>query len=111
MCSNAARVYVHENIYEEFLKRTEKAVRDLKIGDTMDKTATIGALINQDHFNKVSGFIERAKKEVQFNYFLLFYEHTLQSNKLGQQYFRECMYTKHNFLNFNINIYIYYYIN
>jgi len=63
VCSNAARVYVHEDIFDEFLKKTEHAVRNLKIGDTMDKSATIGALITQEHYDKVTGFIERAKKE------------------------------------------------
>ena len=57
-------MYVHEDIFDEFLKKTEHAVRNLKIGDTMDKSATIGALISQDHYYKVAGFIERAKKEV-----------------------------------------------
>lgn len=48
------------------MKRTETAVRNLVIGDTMDKTATIGALISQEHFDKVTGFIERAKQEVSW---------------------------------------------
>jgi len=46
------------------MDKVETAVRNLKIGDTMDEKMTIGALISKEHFEKVTGFIERAKTEV-----------------------------------------------
>ena len=51
------------------MAKVETAVRNLKIGDTMDENMTIGALISDDHFEKVTGFIERAKAEVKKMFF------------------------------------------
>ena len=64
VCSNAARIYVHESIFDEFLEEVVKAAKKLRIGDTMDGRSQIGALISQDHFDKVTGFIDRAVGEV-----------------------------------------------
>lgn len=70
VCSNGARVYVHENIFDEFMEKIEVAVRKLRVGDTMDSTAQIGALISKEHFEKVSKFVEGAKQEVHIKHFL-----------------------------------------
>ena len=64
MCSNAARVFVHESIFDKFLKKCVEATERLRIGNTMDGRTQIGALISDGHLEKVSGFIERAVKEV-----------------------------------------------
>lgn len=53
------------------MEKIEVAVRQLKVGDTMDPTAQIGALITKEHFEKVSGFVERAKQEVTGDIFLV----------------------------------------
>lgn len=73
MCSNGARVFVHESIFDEFVEKVVAATAKLRIGDTMDGRAHIGALISKDHLNKVTGFIERAVDEVGIKSELLFY--------------------------------------
>jgi len=63
VCSNAARVYVHESIYEEFLSKVVNACQKMIIGDTMSARVKIGALISKEHLEKVQGFIDRAVGE------------------------------------------------
>lgn len=63
VCSNAARVFVHEAIFDEFVEKAVEATKKLRVGNTMDGRTQIGALISKDHLDKVSDFIERAVKE------------------------------------------------
>jgi len=63
VCSNAARVYVHESIFDEFLEKVVDATSRLRIGNTMDGRMEIGALISSEHLDKVTGFIDRAVAE------------------------------------------------
>jgi len=63
VCSNAARVFVHEAIYEKFVEKAVAATKKLRVGNTMDGRTQIGALISEEHLAKVTGFIERAVKE------------------------------------------------
>jgi betaine-aldehyde dehydrogenase len=61
VCSNGTRVFVHEEIHDEFLDRLVTRTSKLKIGDPMDPETHVGALISQDHLEKVLGYIEAGK--------------------------------------------------
>lgn len=63
VCSNAARVYVQSRIYDEFLEKIVKKVNRIRIGDPLDPETQMGALITEDHLQKVLGFMDIAKKE------------------------------------------------
>ncbi|MGG3940812.1 NAD-dependent succinate-semialdehyde dehydrogenase [Peribacillus psychrosaccharolyticus] len=58
VCSN--RVYVHESIYEVFIKKLTEQVRTLKVGNGLDEGVDIGPLINQDAVDKVMSQIDDA---------------------------------------------------
>ncbi|HEX6462704.1 MAG TPA: aldehyde dehydrogenase family protein [Candidatus Saccharimonadales bacterium] len=45
ICMSANRVIVHENVYDEFLKRYTEKVATLPVGDPRDKKTIIGPLI------------------------------------------------------------------
>ena len=62
ICTNGTRVFVQSEIYDEFLKLACKRSKKIKIGNPLKLDTQMGALISQDHFNKVMGYIERAKK-------------------------------------------------
>ena len=47
ICSNGTRVYVHEEIHDEFLDRLVTRTSKMKIGDPMDPDTHVGALISQ----------------------------------------------------------------
>ena len=47
ICSNGTRVYVHEEIHDEFLDRLVTLTSKMKIGDPMDPDTHVGALISK----------------------------------------------------------------
>ncbi|HEY6627698.1 MAG TPA: betaine-aldehyde dehydrogenase [Acidimicrobiia bacterium] len=61
ICSNGTRVYLHEEIHDEFLERLITRTSKMKIGDPMDPDTHVGALISQDHLDKVLWYIEAGK--------------------------------------------------
>lgn len=65
VCSNAARVYVHESIFDKFIEKVVDATKNLCVEDTFNSRAVIGALISKEHLEKVEGFIQRAVGEVR----------------------------------------------
>ena len=62
ICTNGTRVFVQSEIYDEFLKLACKRSKKIKIGNPLKLDTQMGALISQDHLDKVMGYIERAKK-------------------------------------------------
>ena len=61
ICSNGTRVYVHEEIHNEFLDRLVTRTSKMRIGDPMDPDTHVGALISQEHMDKVLSYIEAGK--------------------------------------------------
>jgi len=59
-CVCANRIYVQENIYEEFSKKLAEATRAMKVGNGFDDGVTTGPLIDQQAFEKVEEHIEDA---------------------------------------------------
>src|SRR4051812_49092314 len=64
VCFAASRVYVQEGIYDEFIKRYKQAMQDKakQIGDPENENTTIGPLVDEAQFKRVSGFIERGQQ-------------------------------------------------
>ena len=58
LCSNGTRVYVAESIKDKFLEKLIEKTKRLIIGDPTKMETQIGALISQEHFEKVMGYIE-----------------------------------------------------
>lgn len=46
-CSACSRVYVHESVRDEFVKRLIEKIKEFKIGDPLKKDVYVGPLINQ----------------------------------------------------------------
>ncbi|NQU54453.1 MAG: betaine-aldehyde dehydrogenase [Bacteroidetes bacterium] len=63
ICSNGTRVYVAESIKKEFLGKLIEKTRRLIIGDPTKMETQVGALISQEHLEKVMGYIEIGIKE------------------------------------------------
>ena len=63
VCSNGTRVFVHKNVRAAFLDKLQTRVAAMKIGNPMDPSTQVGALISEAHMNKVLGYIERGKAE------------------------------------------------
>ena len=60
VCLGAFRLLVHERIADEFLERVVDRASVLVQGDPRDEATDVSALVSRAHFERVSGFVERA---------------------------------------------------
>jgi betaine-aldehyde dehydrogenase len=63
ICSNATRVFVEEPILDAFLGKLKDRVAKMRIGDPLDAETHVGALISEEHMDKVLAYIESGKRE------------------------------------------------
>jgi betaine-aldehyde dehydrogenase len=61
VCSNGTRVFVHDSIHADFIGRLASRAQKMKIGDPLDPSTDVGALISEEHLTKVLGYIEIAR--------------------------------------------------
>ena len=57
---------MQREIRDEFLEKIVKKVNRIRVGDPLDPETQMGALISEEHLQKVIGFMDIAKKEVFF---------------------------------------------
>ncbi len=62
-CANSTRYYVHEEVYESFLRRLEDRLKHVKIGPSMDDSTDLGPLISRSHLERVRGYINKGVEE------------------------------------------------
>ena len=63
ICLCGSRIFVERKIYEIFKEKFLKKVKNLTIGDPLEKSSKIGALVSKQHMEKVLQHIEVAKKD------------------------------------------------
>jgi betaine-aldehyde dehydrogenase len=63
VCSNGTRVFVHKSVHGAFIERLRARSAAMRIGDPLDPATQVGALISQEHMEKVLGFIARGKAQ------------------------------------------------
>ncbi len=63
ICLCGSRIFIERPLYEKFKKDFVERVSQLKIGDPLDKTTNIGAVVSREHLEKVLSYIELAKAE------------------------------------------------
>ncbi|MFS0646799.1 NAD-dependent succinate-semialdehyde dehydrogenase [Siminovitchia sp. 179-K 8D1 HS] len=59
-CICANRIYVHENVKDQFIDIFAQKVRKLSVGKSVDKTTQVGPLINSAGIDKVKEHVEDA---------------------------------------------------
>jgi len=62
-CCSVERVYVHEKIYDEFVKAFVAEVRGFKVGDPLDETTYIGAITRKPQLAVLSKQVADAKRK------------------------------------------------
>ena len=62
ICLCGSRIFVEESIYEKFKTDFVLAVSNLKVGNPLDETTNIGALVSKPHLEKVKSYIDNAKE-------------------------------------------------
>ncbi|MDO8839509.1 MAG: aldehyde dehydrogenase [Parvibaculum sp.] len=63
VCLAGTRILVEKKIEEEFLEKVRSAASHMVVGDPRDKDTRVGPLIHKEHFERVAGFVERAKAD------------------------------------------------
>ena len=63
VCSNGTRVFVHKSLRAPFIERLRARAAAMKVGNPLDPATQVGALISQEHMEKVLGFIARGRAQ------------------------------------------------
>lgn len=61
VCLGTERLYVHRNIFDEFVSKLAKGASELTMGPSRSGS-TLGPLISQEHRDKVKGYYDLAKE-------------------------------------------------
>ncbi|WP_315709915.1 5-carboxymethyl-2-hydroxymuconate semialdehyde dehydrogenase [Brenneria uluponensis] len=62
-CTAGSRIFIQQSIYPEFVKRFAERANRLRVGDPTDPNTQVGALISQQHWEKVSSYIRLGIEE------------------------------------------------
>ncbi|HEY9623423.1 MAG TPA: aminobutyraldehyde dehydrogenase [Crinalium sp.] len=62
-CTAATRIYVQDEVFDQFLARFTELSKQVKVGHPFDEDTDIGPLSSQAHLNKVSGYVEEARRQ------------------------------------------------
>lgn len=63
ICLCGSRIFVEKTIYDKFKTAFIDEVKKLKVGDPMDKNTWIGAIVSQQHKEKILSYIQLALEE------------------------------------------------
>ncbi len=62
-CCAGSRLFVHEKIYDEFVKRSVEAAKKIVVGDPFGETTNQGPQVDNEQMTKILGYVESGKKE------------------------------------------------
>jgi aminomuconate-semialdehyde/2-hydroxymuconate-6-semialdehyde dehydrogenase len=63
ICLCGSRIFVERSLYPTFVDRFVAETRKLRVGDPLDDSSHLGALISKAHFDKVMTYIRLARDE------------------------------------------------
>jgi aminomuconate-semialdehyde/2-hydroxymuconate-6-semialdehyde dehydrogenase len=63
ICLCGSRIYVQKAIYDKFVQAFVAKVNRMEVGDPLDEGTKTGAVVSEDHMNKVLSYISLAKEE------------------------------------------------
>jgi 1-pyrroline-5-carboxylate dehydrogenase len=64
-CSAASRAYIPKSLWPKLRRRLQAVLEEMTIGDPRSMEHLINALIDQDAFDRVMGYIEKARRSDQ----------------------------------------------
>ncbi|UOR13294.1 aldehyde dehydrogenase family protein [Halobacillus amylolyticus] len=62
VCLSVQRLYVHEDVRQEFQEKFIKAVKELIVGDPSDDQTDVGPMISEDEAKRAEQWVEEAKQ-------------------------------------------------
>jgi aminomuconate-semialdehyde/2-hydroxymuconate-6-semialdehyde dehydrogenase len=63
ICLCGSRIFVERPLYEKFVNEFMNRAKQLKVGDPLDDSTNLGAMVSEAHMKKVLGYIDLAQKE------------------------------------------------
>ena len=63
VCSAGSRLFLHEDIYDEFLEKAEKMYNGIKVGLPWENDIQMGALTYKEHLDSVLDYVDIGVKE------------------------------------------------
>ncbi|GAA2000015.1 aldehyde dehydrogenase family protein [Brevibacterium samyangense] len=60
-CTSGSRLFLHADIYEDFLAGLVERISAMKVGDPRDEATDIGCVINQKQWDRIADYIEIGK--------------------------------------------------
>jgi aldehyde dehydrogenase (NAD+) len=62
-CHAGTRIYVHEDVYDEFVDQFSQRMASLKVGDNFDPDTDQGPQNSKMQYEKILGYIESGKQD------------------------------------------------
>jgi betaine-aldehyde dehydrogenase len=62
-CGSGTRLLVHEDAYDDVVPAIVDRVESVTVGDPFDESNTMGSVVSEPQFEKVTSHVERAKAE------------------------------------------------
>jgi aldehyde dehydrogenase (NAD+) len=62
-CFSPSRAFIHDSIYDKFLKKMIIEAESRKVGDPLDQSTQMGSLISEVQMNRVLNYIKSGKDE------------------------------------------------
>lgn len=59
-CISTQRIYVHQGVHKEFRDLLVKEFEALKAGDPTDEAVSVGPIIDEHHFQRISSWVDEA---------------------------------------------------
>lgn len=63
VCSAGARIVVEASVHDKFVEALRAGAEKIKIGGPQDAAAETGALISEEHRDKVAAYVDHARKQ------------------------------------------------
>ena len=63
ICLCGSRIFIEESLYEKFKSEFVSRTKELRVGPPNQASTKIGAVVSEDHMNKILRYIDLAKEE------------------------------------------------
>ncbi len=61
-CNAGSRLILHKSIASDVVKRVAELAKNVKVGDPLDPSTQVGAIITPQHLQKISGYLAGARE-------------------------------------------------
>ena len=62
-CGSTTRLFLHESIHDEVLKRVVELTRKIRVGHPLDPETEMGCIVSEQQYNTITAYIEAGKED------------------------------------------------